>query len=53
MESRSGHYMKSGMLDSQLETLESPEGEDGVLVVDATKEASEISATVVEELTRN
>lgn len=37
---REGHYMKPGMLDSQLETLEDPEGEDGVVVVplDATTE---------------
>lgn len=33
MEERSGHFMKSNMLDSQLATLESPEGEDGVVVV--------------------
>ncbi|KAG0226380.1 hypothetical protein BGX31_007334 [Mortierella sp. GBA43] len=33
MEARSGHFMKSEMLDSQLSTLETPEGEDGVVVV--------------------
>jgi gluconokinase len=33
MEARTGHFMKSGMLDSQLSTLETPEGEDGVVVV--------------------
>ncbi|THH28383.1 hypothetical protein EUX98_g5810 [Antrodiella citrinella] len=30
---REGHFMKAGMLDSQLATLESPEGEEGVVVV--------------------
>ncbi|KAF5383496.1 hypothetical protein D9757_006094 [Collybiopsis confluens] len=35
MGKRQGHFMKASMLDSQLETLESPEGEDGVVVVDA------------------
>ena len=41
MEKRPGHFMKAGMLDSQLRTLESPEGEDGVVVVsveDSTEE---------------
>jgi len=37
---REGHFMKAGMLDSQMKTLESPEGEEGVVVVplDATTE---------------
>ncbi|CAL1706439.1 unnamed protein product [Somion occarium] len=37
---REGHFMKPSMLDSQLATLESPEGEEGVVVVplDATTE---------------
>jgi gluconokinase len=35
MEKRIGHYMKPVMLDSQLSTLESPEGEDNVIVVSA------------------
>ncbi|CAE6439696.1 unnamed protein product [Rhizoctonia solani] len=34
MQKRQGHFMKASMLDSQLATLESPEGEDGVVVVD-------------------
>ncbi|KAJ7747236.1 P-loop containing nucleoside triphosphate hydrolase protein [Mycena metata] len=33
MLNRSGHFMKAGMLDSQLNTLESPAGEEGVVVV--------------------
>ncbi|CAE6444649.1 unnamed protein product [Rhizoctonia solani] len=34
MKKRQGHFMKASMLDSQLATLESPEGEDGVVVID-------------------
>jgi gluconokinase len=33
MQKRQGHFMKAKMLDSQLQTLESPEGEKGVVVV--------------------
>jgi gluconokinase len=33
MTHREGHFMKAGMLESQLATLESPEGEDGCVVV--------------------
>ncbi|PFH47522.1 hypothetical protein AMATHDRAFT_151894, partial [Amanita thiersii Skay4041] len=33
METRAGHFMKVGMLDSQLATLERPVGEEGVVVV--------------------
>ena len=36
MGSRKGHFMKAQMLDSQLQTLESPEGEDGCIVVQLT-----------------
>lgn len=38
MGKRQGHFMKGNMVDSQLATLESPEGEEGVVVVplDAT-----------------
>ena len=34
MKDRKLHFMKPGMLQSQLDTLESPEGEDGVVTVD-------------------
>jgi len=37
---RKGHFMKSNMLDSQLATLESPEGEEGVVVVDLEEDIS-------------
>jgi gluconokinase len=33
MEKRTDHFMKASMLDSQLKTLESPIGEEGVVVV--------------------
>ena len=33
MNSRKGHFMKTTLLDSQLQTLESPEGEEGVITV--------------------
>ncbi|EGO25733.1 hypothetical protein SERLADRAFT_466293 [Serpula lacrymans var. lacrymans S7.9] len=33
MEHRKGHFMKAKMLESQLETLESPEDEEGVVTV--------------------
>ncbi|KAG6864946.1 hypothetical protein C0991_006175 [Blastosporella zonata] len=41
MEKRPGHFMKASMLDSQLQTLETPVGEAGVVVVsveDSTEE---------------
>ena len=40
MAQRVGHFMKGNMVDSQLAALESPEGEEGVVVVplDATTE---------------
>lgn len=33
MQKRTGHFMKASMLESQLETLENPAGEEGVVVV--------------------
>jgi len=33
LEERRGHFMKASMLDSQLEALEPPEGEENVIVV--------------------
>lgn len=33
MKNRKGHFMKETMLDSQLQTLESPEGEEGIVVI--------------------
>ncbi|KAF8490035.1 carbohydrate kinase [Gautieria morchelliformis] len=34
MNARKGHFMKTALLDSQLQTLESPEGEENVITVD-------------------
>ena len=50
---REGHYMKPGMLDSQLQTLESPEGEEGVVVVPldaSTEEQTEIAIRELDNL---
>jgi gluconokinase len=41
MAQRQGHFMKPIMLDSQLATLESPEGEAGVVVVPLDKTTEE------------
>jgi len=52
MTSRKGHFMKAQMLDSQLETLESPEGEDGVVVValeDSTEEQVKKATEFIEK----
>ncbi len=42
---RVGHFMKEGMLESQLATLEEPEDE-GVVVVDAARSPAEIVADI-------
>lgn len=50
---REGHYMKPGMLDSQIAALESPEGEDGVVVVPleaSTEEQADIAIRELNEL---
>ncbi|KAG8935975.1 hypothetical protein FRC02_005171 [Tulasnella sp. 418] len=52
MAERQGHYMKVGMLDSQLATLESPEGEEDVVVVDLLKSPEEQLEMAVEGLKR-
>ncbi|KAH9858449.1 carbohydrate kinase [Lenzites betulinus] len=49
---REGHYMKPGMLDSQLQTLESPEGEDGVVVVPLDATTEEQADIAVRELSK-
>ncbi|KAF4567390.1 hypothetical protein EYR40_006389 [Pleurotus pulmonarius] len=50
MLNRKGHFMKANMLDSQLNTLESPEGEGGVIVVDARQTTEEQVETIRAEL---
>ncbi|KAJ3979714.1 P-loop containing nucleoside triphosphate hydrolase protein [Lentinula detonsa] len=52
MQKRKGHFMKASMLDSQLQTLENPEGEEGVLVVDAEDSIEKQIAEVKEGLER-
>ncbi|KAF5351776.1 hypothetical protein D9756_007757 [Leucocoprinus leucothites] len=47
---RQGHFFKASMLDSQLRTLESPEGEEGVVVVPLEANTEEQVRTAVEEL---
>ncbi|KAI0775820.1 carbohydrate kinase [Trametes elegans] len=49
---REGHYMKPGMLDSQLETLESPEGEEGVVVVPLDATTEEQADIAIRELSK-
>jgi len=49
---RQGHYMKANMVDSQLETLESPEGEEGVVKVDMDESTEEQVKRVLEELSQ-
>ncbi|EKM54647.1 uncharacterized protein PHACADRAFT_258639 [Phanerochaete carnosa HHB-10118-sp] len=49
---RQGHFMKPQMLDSQLATLESPEGEGGVVVVPLDKTTEEQVDIAIEELKR-
>ncbi|KAG0353559.1 hypothetical protein BG005_007163 [Podila minutissima] len=47
MQNRRGHFMKSSMLESQLEALESPRGEDGVVVVSVEDTPSDQLRAVV------
>jgi gluconokinase len=42
MGERQGHFMPTSLLQSQLATLESPEGEDGVVTVDIDDSVEEI-----------
>ncbi|OSX65951.1 hypothetical protein POSPLADRAFT_1132069 [Postia placenta MAD-698-R-SB12] len=49
---RQGHYMKANMVDSQLGTLESPEGEDGVILVGMNERTEDQVKIVIAELNR-
>jgi len=53
MEKRPGHFMKASMLDSQLNTLESPVGEKGVIVVSPNDSTYEQVRKVKEGLDRS
>lgn len=50
MEKRAGHFMKPSMLDSQLDTLEDPTGEEGVVSVDLQSSTEEQVRTARTEL---
>lgn len=52
MENRPGHFMKASMLDSQLNTLERPVGEEGVIVVSQHDSTEEQVRKVKENLDR-
>lgn len=47
---RSGHFMKPGMLDSQLSTLEPPQPDEAAVTVDIDAEPAEIVAGILSEL---
>lgn len=49
---RQGHFMKPQMLDSQLATLESPEGEEGVVVIPLDASTEEQVEIALEGLTK-
>jgi len=42
-----GHYFQANLVDSQFEALESPQGEAGVLVVDATLALAHLTQQVI------
>ena len=50
MAKRQGHFFKPKMLDSQLATLESPEGEEGVVVVPLDRTTEEQADIAIQEL---
>lgn len=43
---RAEHFMPAGLLESQLATLEHPEGDEEVVVLDATRPIDELAADV-------
>lgn len=45
---RAGHFMPISLVDSQFATLESPEGEPGVLVVDASQPRERVLEEIVD-----
>jgi len=50
MKARKGHFMKVEMLNSQLQTLEDPTGEDGVVVVELDEEMDKQTENAVKGL---
>lgn len=53
LESRSGHFMRATMLDSQLLAREHPEDEPGVIVVDGTQSVEALAHAVAALLRRD
>ncbi len=49
---RAGHFMPISLVDSQFATLESPEGEPGVLVVDASQPREQVVEEIVDWMQR-
>jgi gluconokinase len=47
VQSRAGHFFSPALVSNQFATLESPEGEPGVLVLDATQPVADLVAAVV------
>lgn len=47
VQSRAGHFFSPALVSNQFATLESPVGEPGVLVLDATRPMAELVAAVV------
>ncbi|MDM0087433.1 gluconokinase, GntK/IdnK-type [Variovorax sp. J22G40] len=47
VQTRAGHFFSPALVSNQFATLESPEGEPGVLVLDATRPVPELVAAVV------
>lgn len=52
MSARKHHFMPASLLDSQLQTLEAPTAEDGVLTIDVEASPKEIVSRAVEWLKR-
>jgi len=50
LQKRQGHFFKASLLDSQLETLESPQGEEGVIVVPLEADTEEQARTAAQTL---
>ena len=53
LHSRSGHYMPASLLDSQLATLQAPEGCEQALVFNIDQPAAQIAAAACRQLTQD
>jgi gluconokinase len=47
---RSGHFFPARLLQSQLETLETPEPAEGITMVDASRSAPEVLTVIIAAL---